>query len=298
MSLTTRSATGEPSADRSATPILRRRCPASPAQGDWTSAGTALGAAAIGVVADAGAARLALAGAGRAARLLGRACGSFGEETAVTTPEGLTPIGELKIGDRVLARSEETGIYAFEPIIKVFRHRDPVKVYLTLADRATGAAEVIETTPEHPFYIPGRGFVPARFLKPDDSVSRAPPAATSVVRLMSLRSDTSVLRVKALTFEHQAFWAYNLEVGKDHTFFVGVERAWVYNVSCSIFLRDFATENTVNRSARYGSEREARNLARTKLGSNPLQVEPGKLRSQDGRWQYRAKPSDLAGHGW
>jgi hypothetical protein len=41
------------------------------------------------------------------------------------------------------------------------------------------------------------------------------------------------LRVKALTFENQPFWAYNLEVGEDHTFFVGMERAWVHN-SCSL----------------------------------------------------------------
>jgi hypothetical protein len=32
-------------------------------------------------------------------------------------------------------------------------------------------------------------------------------------------------------------------------------------------------------------------------GCDPVQVEPGKLRSADGRWQYRGKPEDLAGHG-
>jgi hypothetical protein len=63
------------------------------------------------------------------------------------------------------------------------------------------------------------------------------------------------------------------------------------------FVRDFATKNTKDFSARYGSPREARSLARTKLGRNPVQVEPGKLRSADGRWQYRGKPEDLAGHG-
>jgi hypothetical protein len=208
------------------------------AQGDYRSAGFAIAAATIGIVADAGAARLALAGAERAAGLLGSAC-SFAKDTPVTTPEGLTPIGELKIGDRVLARSEETGTYAFEPITKVFRHQDPVKIHLALEDPATGATEVIETTPEHPFHVPGRGFVPAGFLKLNDPVSRAPsnePAGASVVRLMSV-STSQVLRVKALTFDNQPFWAYNLEVGKDHTFFVGAERAWVHNMCASAFVR-------------------------------------------------------------
>jgi hypothetical protein len=60
--------------------------------------------------------------------------------------------------------------------------------------------------------------------------------------------------------------------------------------------RDYPSKATVDLSVRYASEREARALARTKLGRDPVEVEPGKLRSQDGRWQYRAKPQDLKGH--
>jgi hypothetical protein len=63
------------------------------------------------------------------------------------------------------------------------------------------------------------------------------------------------------------------------------------------YVRDFATKNTKNLSARFGSQGEARSLARTKLGRDPIQVEPGKLRSADGKWQYRGKPEDLTGHG-
>jgi hypothetical protein len=155
---------------------------------------------------------------------------SFAESTAVTTPDGLTPISELRVGDRVLARSEETGIYAFEPITLAYHYQHLVKVYLTLEDPATGETEVIETTPEHPFHVPGRGFVPAGSLKVDDAISRAAASASSVVRLMSARSGTlEALRVKTLTFENQPFLAYNLEVGEDHTFFVGTTRAWVHN---------------------------------------------------------------------
>jgi hypothetical protein len=31
------------------------------------------------------------------------------------------------------------------------------------------------------------------------------------------------------------------------------------------------------------------------LGKGAVEIEPGKFRSQDGRWQYRAKGDDLAG---
>lgn len=56
---------------------------------------------------------------------------------------------------------------------------------------------------------------------------------------------------------------------------------------------DFATGDTVNSSAMFSSEGEARAFARTKLGSDIVEVEPGKWRSADGRWQFRAKPGDV-----
>ena len=100
--------------------------------------------AALGVRAAAGRVRPAAAGESSAAEsAVARFGCSFAEGTPVATSDGLKPIGELKTGDRVLARSEETGAYAFEPITQVFRHQDPVKVYLTLEDPTTGATEAI-----------------------------------------------------------------------------------------------------------------------------------------------------------
>jgi RHS repeat-associated protein len=58
------------------------------------------------------------------------------------------------------------------------------------------------------------------------------------------------------------------------------------------YLRDFQTKRTVQRSCTFNSEGHARQLAREKLGQNPVMVGDNKLRSVDGRWQYRAKPVD------
>jgi hypothetical protein len=58
---------------------------------------------------------------------------------------------------------------------------------------------------------------------------------------------------------------------------------------------DQPTANTNNWSATLNSEGDARNLARTKVGRDPIEVEPGKWHSRDGSWQYRAKPGDIAG---
>lgn len=85
---------------------------------------------------------------------------------------------------------------------------------------------------------------------------------------------------------------YNLTVAEAHTFFVGDGQWLVHNCNPS-YPKDFATKNTKNWSAQFNSERDARALAREKLGKNPVEVEPNKWRSQDGKWQYRAKPGDL-----
>ena len=57
---------------------------------------------------------------------------------------------------------------------------------------------------------------------------------------------------------------------------------------------DHQTKNTQQKTIKFNSERQARNFARTKVGHAPNQTGVGKLVSQNGRWQYRAKPGDLA----
>jgi RHS repeat-associated protein len=61
--------------------------------------------------------------------------------------------------------------------------------------------------------------------------------------------------------------------------------------------RDSSNSKTVYREGFYKSERDARSFARTQIGRNPVEIEPGKWRSRDGKWQYRAKENDLEGHG-
>ena len=65
------------------------------------------------------------------------------------------------------------------------------------------------------------------------------------------------------------------------------------------FRNDFSTKNTQNSSAQFQSEGEARAFARNKLGPNPVKIGEGKFWSQDGKWQYRAKPGDVNdSHAW
>ena len=74
---------------------------------------------------------------------------------------------------------------------------------------------------------------------------------------------------------------------------LGLSRKCGADKAATGFVKDFATKNTKNWSAMFKSEGEARALAVAKLGKNAVKVEPGKLRSADGVWQYRAKPGDV-----
>lgn len=72
---------------------------------------------------------------------------SFSADTLVMTQAGLRPIAELVEGDIVLAYNEETDEIGPYPIMATFAHLDPAIVYLTID------GELIEITPEHPFYV-------------------------------------------------------------------------------------------------------------------------------------------------
>lgn len=75
----------------------------------------------------------------------GGAC-SFSDDTLVSTTEGKVPISEVETGDTVYAYSEATGEVGEYEVTHTHVHDDPAIAYLTID------GEVIETTPNHPFY--------------------------------------------------------------------------------------------------------------------------------------------------
>ncbi|MGM0555199.1 MAG: polymorphic toxin-type HINT domain-containing protein [Myxococcota bacterium] len=113
-------------------------------------------------------------------------------------------------------------------------------------------------------------------------------------RLKSEAGPLVVEQVRELPSSHVV---YNLEVAGDHKYLVGADGLLSHNNEGCDYPRDWFDSDTIQRGATLNSEGEARALAREKLGKNPVEIEDGKLRSRDGKWQYRAKPDDLTGHG-
>jgi hypothetical protein len=125
---------------------------------------------------------------------------SFSGDTEVATPAGARPIGELEPGDEVLAGDPDTGAISVRRVDAVLVHEDAVTGTVTID------GEPVETTPEHPFRVEGRGFVPAGELEPGDRVETAAGASGTV---------------GAVTWDGGPATMWNLTVAVDHTFYVG-----------------------------------------------------------------------------
>jgi hypothetical protein len=143
----------------------------------------------------------------------GGSCVCFAAGTLVQTERGLVPIEEVRVGDRVWSRSDETGEEGYQRVARTFVTPDQPTLELELI-RDGGVTERIEVTGEHPFWIVDRGWVAARELRPGDEVHT---------------SQSGWVRVSSGTWTDRKATVYNLEVEKFHTYFVGEAGAWVHN---------------------------------------------------------------------
>jgi RHS repeat-associated protein len=137
-------------------------------------------------------------------------CGfnSFSASTVVLTPDGYKAISELEVGDMVLAYNQATNEVVEETITAVHVHTDPVIIHLVID------GELIETTPEHPFFTRDEGWVAAENLDEGDAVMTAALDFGSV---------------ESVTVLDQPQTMYNLTVDDAHTFFVGTGDWLVHN---------------------------------------------------------------------
>ena len=137
---------------------------------------------------------------------------SFSADTDVATDKGGRDISEIQIGDLVLAWNETTGEISFEQVTDTIHHTDEVVIHLTIDN------EELETTPEHPFYVEGVGWVNAEDLQIGDDIRN---------------SDGKTGEVESIEAERTSMEMYNLTVDDAHTFYVGDGQWLVHNVDCN-----------------------------------------------------------------
>ena len=182
--------------------------------------------------------------------------------------ETLKPIEEIEVGDKVLAYDEETGEQCYKEVVRLFRNETQEWHHVFVN------GEEIVCTAEHPFYVEGKGFVPARELKERDNL---------------LLSDGSKVEIDSLKTEHVEIpeTTYNFEVKDFHTYYVSHSNVLVHNVC----------EKAAMRAAK-----RSENIS---INEKPIEVKNIKMVGENGQTYYAKAElysngkfirNDLGGH--
>jgi hypothetical protein len=169
--------------------------------------------------------------------------GCFRGDTVVHTDKGLVAIRDVRVGDRVWSWNEATGNIELAPVLQSI-----VRPATGLRTVDTGA-ETFRVTDEHPFWVEDRGWVKAAELGEGDVV-RTRTGEALAVRSNRRTEDVAFFAGYDLDFDRRAALrqplfqlvpaslgrgpalggvVYNLEVGRNHTFFVGQSATLVHN---------------------------------------------------------------------
>lgn len=138
---------------------------------------------------------------------------SFVEDTEVMTPEGNKPIQDIKVGDRVVGYNEQTNKTGLFAVSRVFQRVASTLLIIALA------GDTIKVTPEHPFFIYGKGWSAAALLKAGDQLLNYDQTTAVVLSIGRLEREAKV---------------YNFEVEEAHSYFVSEETLLVHNGRCLV----------------------------------------------------------------
>ncbi len=130
--------------------------------------------------------------------------------TLVATEAGLKPIEVIKAGDNVWAWNEVTEELALRPVLDRFIHQRS-EIFKIAVGRDT-----FEVTGEHPFYVSGKGWIPAHQIQTGDRF---------------VTSDDRTLAVSSVAKRSGNFLVYNFEVSTNHNYYVGNESVLTHNAN-------------------------------------------------------------------
>ncbi|GKS09278.1 hypothetical protein YDYSY3_02780 [Paenibacillus chitinolyticus] len=144
-------------------------------------------------------------------------CNCFVAGTKVQTDEGEKNIEDIEVGDRVLAKNEETGEQAYKEVVQLHRNEKDTTYKLSVGN------QIIETTDNHPFWVEDKGWVLAVDLQVGDEL---------------LQSNGNHLKIDSIEIVHhdEKVKVYNFTVADFHTYFVSSLGIWVHNIDCGFTL--------------------------------------------------------------
>jgi ribosomal protein L9 len=135
--------------------------------------------------------------------------GCFAAGTPIRTPNGATPIEDLRVGDWVLSVPDNDP--EAQPVAR--QVVETISNYLPLLE-LTVANRIVRTTAEHPFWVRGRGWTPAQELKVGDQL---------------LTDEGQPIALQAIAGKNESAPVYNVQVDAYHTYFIG-STLWGFSV--------------------------------------------------------------------
>jgi len=132
----------------------------------------------------------------------------FSAGTNVKTDEGYKTIEDIKVGDMVQTKDEETGEVGYHPVEELFQ-RETEETY-----QVTVKGTTITTTEEHPFWITGKGWVEAKDLKEGDKLQDP---------------DGKEYPIEKIEIKNERTTVYNFRVQGVHNYFVTELQIWTHN---------------------------------------------------------------------
>lgn len=130
--------------------------------------------------------------------------------TLISTPYGLIPIEQIKAGDIVYSFDEDTELVSENIVEEVFVRETTELVNINVG------SEAIRSTPDHPFYVPKKGFTNATELRAGDI-------------LLSINGDYVIIEKIQHEILEAPISVYNFRVANDHTYYVGSKSLGVHN---------------------------------------------------------------------
>jgi RHS repeat-associated protein len=111
--------------------------------------------------------------------------------TTVVTSDGVRPIEAIQQGDLVLSKDEDSGEVVYSEVVRTFvtPDRPVLTLYLAAED---GVESMLGVTPEHPFWVIGRGWIAAGALTEGDRLFTAKQGWLRVEKSEAVEGTTTV----------------------------------------------------------------------------------------------------------
>lgn len=194
----------------------------------------------------------------------------------ISTPSGLIPIEEIKTGDKVYSFDKDSKVVSENTVEEVF-----VRETTKLVNISTGA-ETICSTPNHPFYVPKKGFTNAVELRAGDI-------------LLNINGDYVIIEKIQHEILESPITVYNFRVSNDHTYYVGTQSLGVHNANAGYSGSEGKTPAGEGSNAGEGNnESDGRTLNNTKNRIANLRDQLGNKYNQlDGGNQLKGTVAEM-----